>query len=519
MASPLDRRLLVAAPAARRHIIVTGLAQAVDTALTVARAVLIGVAVASLVEQQVTRWDLVAWLVAVVVAQSGVAWVARRWASLSIGEAVDELREAALVALAHRDPRDVEEDAAQWRETLTAGLAGVRPYLSDYVPALIAACLSTPIALAVMLYFDLTSGLLATTTLPLIPLFMVLIGTLTRSHTEKRLQVAGKLSGQLSDLLQGSATLRAFGVTETPHAQLVRTGSSHATATMSVLRLAFLSAFALEFLATLSVALIAVSIGLRLVAGDMTLLAGLVALIIAPEVYTPLRRVGSSFHAAVDGITAAQRVFELVSESRALTASYRRAGNRIDVRQLSVTGRDGIRPNNLSFTARPGTITVLRGANGSGKSTALLAILGLLPDDVVDGEIIAPPLSLISYLPAHPAFEPGTVSSNLALLGARAHELSIAAERVGLDVPATHPVGASGTGISAGQGQRLALARVIANSERTTLLLDEPSAHLSPELVSRLTAQLQDLAEEGRTIVISSHDPRVVSLADQVIDL
>ncbi|QGU01334.1 ATP-binding/permease protein CydD [Corynebacterium kalinowskii] len=519
MASPLNQRLLAAAPAARRHLVLTGIAQAADTVLTVARAALIGTAAAVLIEQDVIRWELVYALAGVVLAQAGVAFVARRWASKSTGEAVDELRLAALKALERRDPRQVEEDSAMWRTTLTSGLEGVRPYLTEYVPALIATCLATPIALATLLYYDAPSAILAAATIPLIPLFMVLIGVLTRTHTQRRLEVTSTLSDQLSDLMLGAPTLRALGVTKAPVSQLRKTGETHETATMSVLRLAFLSSFALEFLATLSVALVAVWIGLRLVEGDMTLLSGLVALIIVPEVYAPLRKVGASFHASVDGMTAAEQVFDLIDSPGTLDGSYVSSGSaEIRVQDLSVRGRDGVTPTGLSFTAIPGRITVLHGPNGSGKSTALLAVLGLLPDSAVSGHIEAPSLSDIAYLPAHPALVGGTVGDNLVLLGALPTATTHSSAEVGLDIPLTQAVHSGGAGISAGQAQRLALARVLA-LDAPCLLLDEPTAHLSPELVIRLTELLQREAQRGRVLLISSHDPRILAIADQVVQL
>lgn len=515
MASPLNHRLLAAAPAARRHLISTGVAQALDSVLTVARAVLLGTVAAAMIEQHSARWELIWALCAVVIAQAGVALVARLWASRSVGATVDKLRREALLALERRDPREVAEDAARWRTTLTSGLDGVRPYLTDYVPALIATCLATPIALVTMWLFDQPSALLATVTIPLIPVFMVLIGLLTRAHTKRRLEVTSTLFGQLTDLMRGTATLRALGVTDTPERQLAKTGKAHEQATMSVLRLAFLSSFALEFLATLSVALVAVWIGLRLVAGDMTLLAGLVALIIAPEVYAPLRKVGASFHAAADGMAAVEAVCDLIDSPPARTGSYtQRGGDTIEVRGLSVQGRDGVTPSELYFVARPGAITLLRGPNGSGKSTTLLAILGLLPDAAVTGTVARP--THVAFLPAHPALVEGSVQDNLTLVGAPVDPDALA--EVDLDVPLDRKLSAHGSGISAGQAQRLALARVL-SAGQPCMLLDEPTAHLNPELVDRVLSAVQDRACRGATVLIASHDPRVLAIADEVVAL
>ncbi|WIM67295.1 ATP-binding cassette domain-containing protein [Corynebacterium breve] len=516
MASPIDPRLIKLVPPVRTLIVRTGVAQGLTTALLIARGVLIGILGASAVEGRDVpyAWLLVA-LAVVVVTHGAVSWAAQRLSDDSVGATIETLREKSLRALSQRDPRQVQEQSATWRHVLTKGLEDFRPYLSEFLPSLVALCIATPAALITIFVFDWISGIFALVTLPLIPAFMILIGKLTAAHTERRLRVTSGLGNQLADLLAGAPTLRALRATEQPARQVRETGTRHQKATMGVLRLAFLSSFALEFLATLSVALVAVNIGLRLVYGDMDLLAGLVVLIIVPEVFNPVRQVGTNFHAAVDGLESAETIFELLEDPPHTTGAYLRSSSAgIQAVSLSVQGRDGVRPHNLTFTAQPGRITVLAGPNGSGKSTVFLAALGVLPDKDVTGTIAVG--GSVAYLPARPATTPGTVQDNVELLGAAASPRAIAA--VGLDVPLDHAVGPAGTGVSAGQLQRIGLARTIAANE-DILLLDEPTAHLSPELTEQSLRTLSALADAGHTVVIASHDRRIYDIADEVIHL
>ncbi|MCP1388402.1 ATP-binding cassette domain-containing protein [Corynebacterium sp. TA-R-1] len=512
MASPIDPRLIRLVPPVRGFIVRTGVAQALESALVIARGVCIGTVAA-----KVVTGDAVGFLpylvIPVVLLHGLVAWAATRGANRSVGAVIDELREQAMAALTTRDPREVEERAGYWRHVLTKGLGDFRPYLTEFLPALVATCVGTPLALAVVFSYDWVSGLICVLTLPLIPFFMVLIGKLTADHTRRRLEVTAGLGTQLADLLAGAPTLRAMHTTERPARQIRESGARHEGATMGVLRLAFLSSFALEFLATLSVAVVAVSIGLRLVVGEIALLPGLVVLIIVPEVFNPVRRIGASYHAAADGLEAADAVLSLIDADPPVAGSYLRSGAPgVRAEGLSVSGRDGTRPKNLSFHAQPGTLTVLTGANGSGKSTALLAVLGTLPDSAVTGTITIG--GDIAYLPARPAVAAGTVAENLALMGtAPAGEL---AALPGL--PLDHRVAADGSGISAGQRQRVGLARVLAASA-SVVLLDEPTAHLSPELAADVIGRLRTLADEGRTVLVASHDHRVVAAADEVVAL
>lgn len=181
------------------------------------------------------------------------------------------------------------------------------------------------------------------------------------------------------------------------------------------------------------------------------------------------------------------------------------------VQRLNVASRENSTPADLSFSAQPGQVTVLSGDNGSGKSTVLLALLGQLPSELVEGTITAPELEDIAYLPARPVLVDGTVYEDLSLFGWPA-----SAE---IGVEGTRELVSSARGVSAGQAERIGVARALSKPGATTLLLDEPTAHLSPELVRMLTARLQERAARGDTVLIASHDPRVLEIADRVVRL
>jgi ATP-binding cassette subfamily C protein CydD len=356
----------------------------------------------------------------------------------------------------------------------------LRAYLTGYVPALLLAVLVPPVILTVIAVHDLTSAVIVVITLPLIPIFMVLIGLLTEGRARETLAATTRLSDQLLDLFAGMPTLRALGretgeATDIPgrtmSGRVRELGETLHRRTMAALRIAFLSSMVLELLATLSVALVAVAIGMRLVHGDMSLYAGIVALVLAPEVYLPLRTVGERFHAAQDGMAAADRAFAVLDpatgdaaatisapDAQGTQAHLRTGANTasdtavtpasgsavsvdgtrrhrngslgegvIELCDLTVDSRDGAAPDGLRAVFRPGAVTALTGPNGSGKSTALQAILGLI--EPTRGAVLADGIDIreipaeqwwarLAWLPQRPVLVPGTLRENLELLGA-----------------------------------------------------------------------------------------------------
>ncbi|WP_051406809.1 ABC transporter ATP-binding protein/permease [Nocardia sp. CNY236] len=516
---PIDPRLWRYARSARSYLVISVALTLVTTGSIVVSAVLIGRVLAGVVtdsgRRTVGAWTTELAILALAVACRVLAtWVQSRVAHRAGASVIAELESAVLEVGARLPFRELDTRRTELAVVVGAGLSGLRNYLVGYVPAVVLAVLVPPIVLAVIAVHDPSSGLIVVVTLPLIPVFMILIGKLTEGRAAATFAAGTRLSDQLLDLFAGMPTLRALGretgdehspgESSSPARQGIgpvesrgRSAAAHTMQfrvrdlgeavrqrTMQALRIAFLSAMVLELLATLSVALIAVSIGLRLVFGEMSLYAGLVALMLAPEVYLPLRTVGERFHAAQDGMAAADKAFAVLdSESsghpgivsgdhrripadrvstatalagdttpvcaprtecapaaRRIAAGSSAGGASIEIDDVSIRTRDGWAPAGLSATFPPGCVTVLAGPNGVGKSTIVQAMLGLIPPDrgsiTVDGADLREVdtdqwWTRVGWLPQRPVLVPGTVRDNLELLGAASVNRS-----------ARHPTGA-----------------------------------------------------------------------------
>jgi ATP-binding cassette subfamily C protein CydD len=366
--------------------------------------------------------------------------------------------------------------------------------------------------------YDVSSAVIVLIALPLIPIFMVLIGMLTRDRSAAALAAMTTLQSRLLDLVAGIPTLRALGRVGGSAQRIAELGAAHRRSAMATLRIAFLSALVLELLATLGVALVAVSVGLRLVFGDVTLAAALTALLLAPEVFWPLRRVGVEFHAAQDGKTAAEKAFRLLD-----TLHTPPAGTRI----VAAEGAT-IHIGALGADVEPGLVTVLTGPNGVGKTTLLQTILGLSPGDVrIDGIDVADLdprawWAQVAWLAQRPVLVPGSIRDNLALFGTLA-DLDSACRAAGFDeVLAVLPdgldtvIGRGGVGLSLGQRQRLGLARVLC-SAAPLLLLDEPTSHLDAPMEARVLQAIVARARAGATVLVVGHREPVLAIGEKVL--
>ncbi|WP_083913121.1 thiol reductant ABC exporter subunit CydD [Nocardia concava] len=565
MARPVDPRLWRHARSARVYLGVSvGLSLVTTVCIVIAALALARVLAGVITEpahRRIGSWtvELVVFAVAVL-CRVAATWWQSRLAHRAGAQVVAELETAALEAGAQLPPRELESRRTELAVVVGSGLSGLRAYLAGYLPALILAALVPPVVLAVIAVHDWVSGAIIFVTLPLIPIFMILIGLLTQGKSADTLAATTRLSDQLLDLFAGMPTLRALGREsgrangaagegDSPRGMAGRVrelGDALHKRTMSALRVAFLSSMVLELLATLCVALVAVSIGMRLVFGHMGLYAGVLALILAPEVYLPLRAVGERFHAAQDGMAAAERAFAIIEpgdEDSAESATppesrpeHRNLHGHLDIRNLTVRARDGYAPDRLSADIRPGLVTVLTGPNGCGKSTALQAILGLLTPDsgtVLVDDVPVPDLdpdhwwSHIAWLPQRPVILPGTLRANLELLGPPAgpDQVEAACTATGFDAVLDElphgwdtVVGAGGVGLSLGQRQRLALTRTLA-APRSVLLLDEPTAHLDDDSEATVLAALVERARAGATVVVVAHRPSVLAVADHVVEV
>jgi len=548
---PLDPRLLRHARAARGYLALTTVLGVLAGALVVAQAVLIGETLGRSVHDG-ARLDVLAprlgWLVGVVAARAALSWCQERYAVRAAASTVAELREALVVHATALGPRWRGSARGTRLTTLaTTGLDALEPYFVRYVPQLLLTAVVTPLLVVVVLGLDWVSGLVVIVTLPLVPLFMVLVGRLTQGVSERRLASLQRLGAQLLDLVAGLPTLRAFGRAEGPRERVRALGDANRRATMGTLRIAFLSGMVLELLTTLSVAIVAVSIGLRLVDGHMDLATGLTVLVLAPEVYLPLRQVGAQFHASTDGIAAASAAFEVLEEpvaSRgAATVDLAGAHLVLDDVGVEAPGRGVLAPAGLSLTLGRGESVALVGANGAGKSTAVQVLLGLVAPTsgaawVVDarGERTAvtdlDPAALwaqVAWVPQRPHLAPGTLRE--AVLGPRTPaadddaRLAEAARLAALDdVVAALPdgwatrVGRGGLGLSVGQRQRVALAAALV-SRRPVVVLDEPTAHLDDASEDAVVRTVRALRDEGRAVLVVAHRPALVAACDRAVDV
>ncbi|MEY8016571.1 thiol reductant ABC exporter subunit CydD [Mycobacterium servetii] len=463
-------------------------------------------------------------------------WLQARLGQRGASAVIADLNGQVLAAVTARPPAELAAQRDDAAVVVTRGLDGVRPYFTGYLPTLVLAGILTPATVAVIACYDLKSTVIVVITLPLIPLFMVLIGLATAERSAAALTAMTTLQARLLDLIAGIPTLRALGRATGPEHRIAELAAAHRRSAMATLRIAFLSALVLELLATLGVALIAVGIGLRLVFGEMSLATGLTVLLLAPDVYWPLRRIGVEFHAAQDGRAAADRAFALIGEPEAATPRHRTVaarGAEIRLENLSVTGRDGRAPCDLTAVLEPGRVTVLTGRNGAGKSTTLQAIAGLTPPssgrvtvagvDVADLEPGAWWRQL-SWLPQRPVLVPGTVADNLDLFGPLADRDAACAAAAFDTVLAELPdgvntvLGRGGVGLSLGQRQRLGLARAL-GSAAPLLLLDEPTAHLDARTEALVLRAIVDRARAGATVVVVGHREPVVAVGDRVVEV
>lgn len=507
----------------------------------IATAVVLGHLVAGVITDPATR-SLQHWspalliLVALWTIRALGQWLQARLGQRGASTVIADLSAQVLGSVTALPPRalaDRRDDAAT---VVTSGLDGLRPYFTAYLPALVLAGILTPAAVVVMAFNDLQSALIVLIALPLIPIFMALIGLATVDRSSAALADMTILQSRLMDLIAGIPTLRALGRADGPADRIATLSAAHRRSAMATLRVAFLSALVLELIATLGVALVAVSVGLRLVFGEMTLASGLTVLLLAPDVFWPLRRVGVEFHAAQNGKAAADRAFALMEHDRQAPAGTRvldAAGATIRLDNLSIAGRNGMAPHLLSAHIAPGRVTVLIGDNGAGKSTALQAIAALVAptegrvtvDGVDVGDLSRPDWwRQLSWLAQRPVLIPGTIAENLALFGPL-NDVDEACIEAGFDeVLAGLPrgmetvLGRGGAGLSLGQRQRLGLARAL-GSRAPVLLLDEPTAHLDQITEATVLRAITKRAAAGATVVVVAHRQSVVAIADEVVEV
>jgi ATP-binding cassette subfamily C protein CydCD len=403
----------------------------------------------------------------------------------------------------------------------TGGLDELDKYYTVFLPALVATTTVPLLVGARILFADPLSALVIVLTVPLIPVFMALIGMHTNDRVQAAADAMARMSDHLVELARGLPVLIGLGRVHEQTDALRRISEDHRKASIRTLRTAFLSSLALELVATLSVAVVAVLVGVRLVAGTMPLEVGLLALVLAPECFAPFRAVGSAFHASRDGVEAQRRVRHVLDAAGPTSTIGRRRGTRVRADGLSVryAGRAEPAVTQLSFDTQPRGITLLHGASGAGKSTVLAAIAGVLPADAtVRGGIVAPDYDRVAYLPQHPHTVGSSVLDELFVYAPACTEgehLQLLDE-VGLgELAGTDPAL-----LSPGELRRLAFARVVARvrTGAQLVLLDEPTAHLDESSAAAVLRMIVELSASA-TVVVASHDPAVHAVADRWVQL
>ena len=553
---PFDPRLMKYARSTRRYIMEIAALGLLTAALVIAQAFFISGSISPVITVSASLSSVlptIALLALVVFVRALVIYLRESRAHRAADQAIEQLRTEVTHKAVRLGPRWRSRHGAETATLLTRGLDDLEPYFVKFLPQLLLVVTVTPLALLTILFLDFWSALIATLTIPLIPLFMVLIGKMTQGFSQQKLVAMERLGAQLLDLLTGLPTLRALGREAGPREHLSRLSKLNTRTTMQTLRVAFLSGGVLEFLATLSVALVAVQVGMRMVTGQLSLEVGLIVIMLAPEVFEPLRQVGAQFHASTNGVAAADQCFSIMEEPEPEhgDAEPAPAGTSpILIDHLSVAARGAWAPADLTGSIDPGKITALVGPSGAGKSTAVQVLLGF--ESATRGAIRAQgpsgdylPVSAfdqrqwwqhISWIPQHPTIIPGSVIDNV--LGRSAEEMGgattgeepseeimRAAQATGFDaVVRTLPqgwdtfLGFGGIGLSVGQRQRLALTRTLV--ERPSLLiLDEPTAHLDAVSEHQVVRVLEDLREAGSAVLVIAHRSAVVRAADTLLEV
>ncbi|MFD5817142.1 thiol reductant ABC exporter subunit CydD [Streptomyces sp. NPDC127038] len=540
---PIDHRLLRYARATRLFLVaIVGLGAA-GAALVIAQAMLIAEVVVGAFQHGFSVAELrtpLMLLTAVALGRAAVAWLTELAAHRASAAVKSELRGRLLERAASLGPGWLSGRRTGSLVALaTRGVDALDDYFSRYLPQLGLALVVPAAVLARIVTEDWVSAAIIVGTLPLIPLFMVLIGWATRSQMDRQWQMLSRLSGHFLDVVAGLPTLKVFGRAKAQAESIRKITGQYRQATMRTLRIAFLSSFALELLATISVALVAVTIGMRLVRGELDLYTGLVILVLAPEAYLPLRQVGAQYHAAAEGLAAAEAIFEVLETPapRAGSLSLPMPAGPVSFEGVSVRypGRSTDAVSDVSFTVEPGETVALVGPSGAGKSTLLNVLLGFA--EPTSGRVLAGGADLadadltqwrsrIAWVPQRPHLYAGSIAENVRLARPDADDTALrralvdagAAEFVdALPAGADTVIGEDGAGLSAGQRQRLALARAFL-ADRPVLLLDEPTASLDGATEAEVVAAVRRLAV-GRTVLLVVHRPALLDVADRVVRL
>ena len=553
---PLDPRLLKWADVTRSYLVVSVILGALTAVLIVIQAALLASIITSVFQRGAELAEIgdQTVLLAVVIAGRALLSYLQEWAAArTSARAKSQLRMAVLDHAVELGPLALQDRSTGELAQLTGrGIDALDAYFARYLPQLLLAVVVPIIIGVVVVTQDVLAAVIIALTLPLIPIFMILVGWYTRNRVDRQWRALAVLAGYFLDVVAGLPTLKIFDRARAQATTIRDVGERYRRATMRVLRVSFLSSLVLELLATLSVAIVAVSIGLRLVGGSMELQTALFVLILAPEAYLPLRMVGAQYHAAAEGIGAAAALLDILDSEPGSLAGSQPAPQPEIVTVSGVNanypGREALALQGASCTLVAGQITAVLGPSGAGKSTLVQTLLGFLKPSAGtiriesaragsatqvsgrsnDSESIALDqvdpqswLQQVAWLPQEPLIIAGTISDNIALGDPEAQQARIVAAAESAGLPAAlleQPVAEGGLGISAGQLRRVGLARVLLR-EAPLVLLDEPSAALDSETEQQVVTAIKELRSAGRIVLVVAHRPALVAVADQVVRL
>ncbi|UCM91835.1 thiol reductant ABC exporter subunit CydD [Streptomyces marincola] len=532
---PVDPRLLRHARATRGFLLASVALGLAGALLVIAQALLIAQIVADAFTEGRGLDDLGTPLLLLAATAAGralVTYLTELAAHRAAAAVKSELRLKLLAhATRHGGALPGGRSTGELTTLATRGIDALDGYFARYLPQLGLAAVVPVVVLARIVTDDWVAAATIAVTLPLIPVFMALIGWATQAHMDRQWRRLARLSGHFLDVVGGLATLKVFGRAKAQAENIRRITDDYRRGTLRSLRIAFLSSFALELLSTISVALVAVGIGMRLVHGDLDLYTGLVVLLLAPEAYLPLRQIGTHYHAAQEGLSAADEVFSVLAEEppphgTAPAPRAERAVITLEDVVVRYQDRETDALARTSLSIAPGETVALTGPSGGGKSTLIAALLGLVRPTagrvLIDGRDLADvdPADWhrqVAWVPQHPYLFAGTVADNVRLLRPDADEAAVAAALKAAEAAGIDPelrLGEGGSGLSAGQRRRVALARAFL-ADRPLVLLDEPTAALDGATEAAVAAAVRRLAA-GRTMVLVTHRPALLAAADRM---
>ncbi|NQX36665.1 thiol reductant ABC exporter subunit CydD [Herbiconiux sp. VKM Ac-2851] len=551
---PVDPRLLRYAASARAFFAAGGVLALGQTAAIVAFSWLVTQIVVGAIDgsslSELTPW--LGALAAVVALRFALGWLAEYNAARGAAVVKSELRRRVLSAVTRLGPGWLGgRSSTAVGVTAGPGLDALDTYFSKYLPQLILTAIAMPLVVLTIWSQDWISGLTVTLTLPLIPIFMILIGWATQTVQQRQFEKLTRLSTAFLDVVGGLSTLTVFGRQHRQAARIRTVTEEYRTQTMKVLRVSFLSGFALELAASLSVALVAVSIGVRLIDGSLGLGVGLFVLLLAPEAFLPLRNVGAQFHAAADGVAASTSVFEILDEAAgsagagagaaatdarsaapvgapAVASSAGAPGTAgLEVRGLGVRYGETVAFEGLQASIRRGAVTAVTGPSGSGKTSFVNALLGFVPVEgrmLVGGRDVTDdpaPRPWLAWAGQRAALVEGSVLENVAL-GDGAPDAARARAALdlvgGAGIRLSEGIDPRGGGLSGGQAQRVSSARAVYRARALdcpVVVFDEPTSALDAGTEAEFIRSLRALAEEGRAVIVVSHRPAVTASADE----